>query len=173
MILKGKGFHSTRGASATIRFSCEKGFIEVQGKILSDEEISLRTPAFEKYGPLDVEVHVKLSSQLYSNGAANFTFFSITDARKSVAFGPGILVGNKTNNKSAVIIQAKDKDSNDRTCGMDKFNISIQRVDEEEISDRKDCDIDFELTDNEDGTYKVEYTPRVSGRYKVAINLES
>lgn len=47
------GFASIGGA-VTIRFACPKGFVEAEGKVESDNEVSFLTPSFEKFGPMQV-----------------------------------------------------------------------------------------------------------------------
>jgi len=171
MILKGKGFKSSCTTSATIRFACMKGSIEVQGDILNDEEVSLKTPNFEKYGPLEVEVKLKLSSQPYSNGVAKFSYFAVTDARKTLAFGPGILPGIAPFHPTSFIIQAKDRFSNDRTCGMDKFDISISSLGLDDSDDTDSQNVPFSITDKKNGAYIIHYTPPSAGKFHISINF--
>lgn len=51
--ITGMGFSSTSG-NVTIRFACPKGFVEAEGKVVSDTEVSFVTPSFEKFGPMQV-----------------------------------------------------------------------------------------------------------------------
>ena len=170
MILKGKGFKSSFGKTATIRFACLKGFMDVSGEIQSDEEVHLQTPNFEKLGPVEAEVRLKISSQSFSSGVAKFKYFAVTDSRKTVAFGPGILAGSAPMYPTSFIIQAKDKFSNDRICGMDKFDISVHLLNPE--NDLKPMQaIDFTTIDNKNGTYLVQYTPLRAGKYNVSVNF--
>lgn len=172
MILKGKGFQSSKNASAIIRFACLKGFVEVPGEILNDGEISFRTPNFEKYGPVEVEVRLKLSTQSFTNGAAKFSYFAVTDSRTTVAFGPGTLSGNKANCLTSFIIQAKDKFSNDRVCGMDEFNVVVHRIDVDNSVDPEEKNSTIvKIMDQKNGTYIVQYIPPSSGKYKVSVDF--
>lgn len=51
--ITGMGFSSTSGV-VNVRFACPKGFVETEGRVLSDTEVSFLTPNFEKFGPMQV-----------------------------------------------------------------------------------------------------------------------
>lgn len=51
--MMGMGFSSVTG-NVTIRFACTKGFVEAEGHVVSDTEVSFLTPSFEKFGPMQV-----------------------------------------------------------------------------------------------------------------------
>lgn len=51
--ITGMGFSSTSGV-VNVRFACPKGFVETEGRIVSDTEVSFLTPSFEKFGPMQV-----------------------------------------------------------------------------------------------------------------------
>ena len=176
MILHGKGFKSAPvGAVSTIRFACPKGFLEVNADVTSDTEVLFRTPTFEKYGPIAVEIRLKLGSQSFTNATAEFKYFSVTDNRRTVSFGPGVLEGNAVGVPTVFIIQAKDKASNDRTCGMDRFKITVRHTggngsksDVDLVGE--DC-IPVKIEDQTDGTYAVVYTPTRSGTYQIDVEF--
>jgi dynein heavy chain len=168
MILVGKGFSSVTGV-ATVRFASTKGFIDVTGEILNDEQVSFSTPNFQKYGAVKAQVRLKIGSQSFTNNCVPFTFFSVTCSAETVAFGPGILDVNAVNQSAYFIIQAKDKHANDRVCGMDQFDVRIDLVSgESNISKIK---IEHQLVDNHDGTYEVNYTPLVEGTYNINVKF--
>lgn len=170
MSLKGKGFTSSPSASAIVRLATLKGFIEVPGNIVSDEEVTFQTPTFEKYGPVEVEARLKLTNQSFTNGFASFSFFSVTDSRETVAFGPGIIPGIASGHTTSFIIQAKDKASNDRVCGMDEFLVKIKFVETREDEKLVGSEIKYDITDNKNGTYTVDYTPPYPGKYEVSVS---
>lgn len=132
---------------------------------------STATPKFEKYGPVQAEVRVKIGSQSFTNNALEFNFFSVTDSTKTVAFGPGLLKHNVLNYSTVFVIQAKDKASNDRVCGMDKFKISIKYKDKDKSKDGEGCTIPHKITDSGDGTHIVEYIPKQAGEYHIHIEF--
>ena len=148
MTIFGEGFQSANSSNATVRFACQKGHIEVSGNVISDTEVIFETPNFEKYGPVDVEARVKLGSKSLTNGTVDFSFFSVTDSTKSLAFGPGLLNGIAAGFPTSFVIQAKDRTGADRICGMDEFCVTITELDiiksVEEVEDEGDDAEDHE-----------------------------
>ena len=178
MILKGKGFKANKLNSAIIRFSCQKGFCEVNGDIQSDEEITLVTPNFEKYGPIEADVRVKLGALKFSNAMILFKYFAVTDCSTTVAFGPGLLKGNSLNIETSFVIQAKDKASNNRICGMDEFRVVVSKVSRDQNKDKdllelaeKGTKVPSSIKDQGDGTYVVTYAPQSYGAYVIQVDF--
>jgi dynein heavy chain len=165
MLIHGKGFTSVMGV-ATVRFACQKGFVDVTAEVKDDERISVRTPNFEKYGAVKVQLRLKIGSQSLTNNTVDFTFFSVTDCSQTVAFGPGIFSQNSVGQDASFVIQAKDKFGNNRVCGMDEFHIEICHE-----TCKKDSVVHHEITDQKDGTYYVHYTPKAEGKYKVMVTF--
>eukprot|EP00804_Cyclotella_cryptica_P004521 CCRYP_006874-RA/>CCRYP_006874-RA protein AED:0.08 eAED:0.09 QI:0/0/0.5/1/0/0/2/139/4220 len=131
LLLSGQGFSTYCGGSstATVRFACSKGYREVTGDLKGDKEIACKAPEFSSYGPDEkVNVTVKIGANKFTNNALPFSFFSVTDASQTVAFGPGILSGIGKGNEASFVIQAKDERAKDRVCGMDRFNIKIRHL---------------------------------------------
>lgn len=58
------GFRSVQG-SVCVRFACLKGFVETDGRVVSDTEVSLLTPSFEKFGPVEVRHHAVRSGLFF------------------------------------------------------------------------------------------------------------
>ncbi len=167
MILRGKGFTSVVGV-ATVRFACQKGFLDVTGEVLDDESVSIRTPNFDKYGAIKVQLRLKIGSQSFTNNTVDFSFFSVTDSTQTVAFGPGILSQNPINRQTFFLIQAKDKTGNIRVCGMDKFHIDIHC---ETTCDKEDSAVPYQIEDQNDGTYLIQYTPKLQGEYRLNVKF--
>ncbi|CAN0091851.1 unnamed protein product, partial [Discosporangium mesarthrocarpum] len=118
------GFSSVHG-EVVIRFTCPKGFIEAQGEVVSDTEVSFLTPNFEKFGPTQVECRLAIGTKSLTNTTVYFQYFSVGDANNTVAFGPGLLEGSATGVPVVFIIQARDKVGNDRVCGQDEFTVVV------------------------------------------------
>ena len=175
MVLRGLGFSSVNGGKASIRFACPTGFIDVDGTVRSDNEISLLTPEFQEFGPIEAQVRLKLGSRSFSNSAVSFSYFAVTDCSTTLAFGPGILEGNAPNVATSIIIQAKDKDGNDRSCGMDQFFVHVREVKGSTAlpkpSDNSQSKITSAIEDNKDGTYKVQYFPPHLGKFQIDIKF--
>ena len=167
MILCGKGFCSVPSGASVVRLVCAKGFIEVSGEVIDDEKVSFSTPNYQKYGAVGVAVRLKIGSQSFTNNSVDFTYFSVTTNVETVAFGPGILMGNNVNHKTLFVIQAKDKNRNDRVSGMDEFIVKIEHLG----TDGEETDVDCEVVDKNDGTYNVHYTPKFEGNYRVDVRF--
>jgi dynein heavy chain len=139
LAIRGQGFESSSGGSsnALVKFACPKGAVEVSGDVKGDSEIICTSPDFAKYGPDErVEVTVKIGPNRFTNNAIPFSFFSVTDASQTVAFGPGILDGVGSGKETSFVIQAKDALSKDRVCGMDKVTIIIRELVEDKPSNQ-------------------------------------
>lgn len=174
MFLIGKGFSSVQSSIATIKFACAKGIVEVPGQVLSDDRVSFTTPNFQKYGAVKVEVRLKIGSQSFTNNIVDFAFFVVTSGAETVAFGPGLIDENPINRSTSFIIQAKDKNGNNRVCRMDKFHVEIQ-LQSDTILDKSHLNstaVDYELVDNHDGKYEVNYSPLVAGVYVIDVRFE-
>jgi len=181
MILTGKGFKTgSASPSATIRLACARGFVEVSGDVVHDAEVHFRAPSFEKYGPVKAQLRLRMGPKSFTNGTVELPFFSVTDCAKSVAFGPGLLEGNTTNVSTTFVIQAKDKASRNRTCGMDEFVVGVERIttgdgggddSNEEVDGSDSSTIPCSVLDDGDGTYTVEYTPTAAGSYRISIDF--
>ena len=181
MILTGKGFKTgSASTSATIRLSCARGFVEVTGDVVHDTEVRFRAPSFEKYGPVKAQLRLRMGPKSFTNGTVELPYFSVTDCTTSVAFGPGLLEGNTTNASTTFVVQAKDKASRNRTCGMDEFVIGVERItsgdgggddSNEGVDDSDSSTIPYSVLDDGDGTYTVAYTPTTAGAYRISIDF--
>jgi len=160
MIIHGKGFSSVTGV-AIVRFAYMKGYLDVTAEVLEDNRIAFHTPNYEKYGAVKVQIRVKIGTQSFTNNTIDFTFFSVTDCNKTVAFGPGILSEISIHAQSSFIIQAKDKMGVNRICGMDKFDVSIQH--------ESSSIVQHQIKDQRDGTYIVLFKPESLGEYNIKI----
>jgi dynein heavy chain len=193
--IEGMGFSSSSG-NVVVRFACTKGFIETKGEVVSDEEILFETPPFMKYGPVQVEVRVAIGGKTFTNSSAEFRYFSVTDATRSVAFGPGLLTQIPPQHPVQFIVQARDRHNFDRVCGFDEWTIQIDRIVSEEEKkknalkgedqdDDEDYEEDYEekeeyeemmiepqIIDQDDGTYLVTYTPPSPGMYQISIDFD-
>ncbi|CAB1113053.1 unnamed protein product [Ectocarpus sp. CCAP 1310/34] len=188
--ITGMGFSSTSG-SVNVRFACPKGFVETEGRVVNDTEVSFHTPSFEKFGPMQVECRLSIGPKGLTNTKVNFQYFSVGDATKTVAFGPGLLHGTAPAVPVVFMIQARDKIGNDRVCGMDEFRVEVVNVAEEAerlkeaakaAAKSKDKEGEEEeeevvpgiaasIQDNMDGTYLVSYTPPCAGEYRVSVEF--
>jgi dynein heavy chain len=198
--IKGMGFMSVRG-DVSVRFACVKGFEEgTNGTVVDDATLLVETPNYETFGPLDVEIRVAIGSKPLTNSKVDASFFSVTDARQCLAFGPGLVNGVLAGTECQICIQAKDFTGTDRTCGMDEFSIRIEppppddaakELDEaaileeskaaegydaryaiqEQVTAEEELKVMVMLSDEGDGTYIAEFEPSVQGEYTVHVEF--
>ncbi|CAE7455231.1 ODA11, partial [Symbiodinium sp. KB8] len=148
-----------------VRFSTKKGYEDVKGKFVSDTEITAVSPSFERLGVGEVDVRVSLNGDSFTTTFKKFTFFSVTDASKCLAFGPGILDGGLASRSCPVyfVIQARDAMNKPRTTGEDEFDVNVRTSTGQFVR--------TEITDNHDGTYVVSYAGREEGEYTVEVKF--
>jgi dynein heavy chain len=164
IVLLGKGFSSASSTNATIRLACAKGYIDVTGAVVDDTTISFFTPNFQKHGAVKVQIRLKIGCQSFTNDSVEFSFFSVTCCKETVAFGPGLMNSNLVNNETLFLIQGKDRLGRDRICGMDKYEVNITHLASKSV-------IPCRIQDNNDGTYLVRYTPDICGEMIVDIKF--
>ncbi|MFN3504267.1 MAG: hypothetical protein ACK4ZJ_18630, partial [Allorhizobium sp.] len=62
-----------------------------------------------------------LRGDSFTTSAARYTYFAVTDARRSVVFGPGVLSGCAPFVPAEFFIEARDSAGNRRVSGGDAF----------------------------------------------------
>lgn len=198
-IISGVGFQSVKGA-VTVRYACVKGFLEVQGDVLSDTTVSFRTPNFEKYGPVDVECRIGIGGKALCSDTLAYKYFSVSSASQCIAFGPGLMDGCVCMTPVSFIIEARDGHGEKRVCGMDDFIVHIEdkggfddedkyaalmaeeKVKEEDVAGGVAAEghvpveveeqLLVELEDLLDGTYKCAFTPQRPAHYEICIDFK-
>merc|ERR1711865_1336883 len=113
------------GKSASIRFACQKGCVDAQAEVIDENTVECLSPAFLKYGPVDVEVRLSVDNEPYTNSSLQYKFHSVTKASDSVAFGPGVQAGGATGAKTLFVIQALDTNGMPRDTGGDEYKVKV------------------------------------------------
>ncbi|CAK4711321.1 unnamed protein product [Aphanomyces euteiches] len=147
--VKVEGFNFT-GMSANVRFAVSKGFLDVQGSVISPNAIQVTTPNFDKFGPLNTEVRVALPGESFTNIS---TSYKLVIAEEPTSF----------------VIQAMDKDGLPRDCGGDIFTIRLTEVKEEDPKITLDITT---IADKGDGRYIVTFVPPAAGKFSLSITFE-
>lgn len=181
--VKGAGFHFLGGQAAsppaTVRLACPKGYVDVPGLINDDATLTFTTPAYDKHGPVLTEVRVAVGSKPLTNSVVAFSYFAVTCAASTVAFGPGLLSGCLAGEQAtSFVIQARDASGTNRVCGMDEFTV---RVCELSISDGHSMkeisvsagnrDVPVKILDQKDGTYQVVFVLPHAGSFIVHVDF--
>ena len=177
--IKGMGFKSVGGTQCTLRFASIKGFAEVSGNVEDDSTITFATPTFEKFGTnVNAECRVAVGGRSLTNSSVKYTYFSVTACEKSLCFGPATLKGCLSAPFPAnLIIQARDFSGANRTCGFDKFTITVTSIEVGAGKEGKDIkkllkDVPVTCQDMENGTYEVAITYPAKGIYEVSIEFD-
>jgi dynein heavy chain len=100
-----------------VRFGSVRNYIDVPGTILSQSKIVCVSPDFTRFPPEAIEVRVALNGDSFTTTYQRFTFFSVTNAMKSIMYGPGILNGCAIMEDVSFVIQARDDQNQNRTTG--------------------------------------------------------
>lgn len=84
-----------------------RSYIDVKGTFLSKTRISVTSPNFQKYPPGDTDIRVALSGNTFTTTFQKFCFFSVTNAKNCIMYGPGLLDGCATQEEVSFIIQTR------------------------------------------------------------------
>jgi dynein heavy chain len=63
----------------------------VDGEFVDSETIKVKTPNYEQFGALAVDVRVNISGEGWTVNKCSFSYFANTAARNCIAYGPGLL----------------------------------------------------------------------------------
>lgn len=152
-----------------VRFSSKQGdAIEVPGKYINGQSVSVTSPNFSAYGPGEAEVRISFKGDSYTTTHTVFVFNAITSAANSYAFGPGILSGGAIRDQTMFVIQTRDSDSCPRSSGGDTFKIRIHNADGSEV-----VYLPSNIHDMEDGTYIVHFAAPKPTTYEINIEYAS
>ena len=95
---------------------------------INETELSCDSPKFEGHGPGTVQVRVSIGGDAFTTTYQKYQFFSVTDAHKSLAYGPGLMSGGIAEQENSFIIQCRDDRGLNRVTGDDEFRIEITRL---------------------------------------------
>ncbi len=168
-VVKGMGFRFAGPNAplppATVRLACSKGYADVPCTILDDTTLSFTTPAYDKCGPVSMELRVAVGSKALTTQVLAFSYFAVTSAATTVAFGPGLLSGCLAGGPStSFVIQARDALGTNRVCGMDDFGVVVS-------GGGGGGDVPVKVVDQEDGTYQVLFALPQAGAYTVHVKF--
>ena len=186
MEIKGLGFNSAATKNATIRYACQKGYLEVSGTVIDDSTVVFDTPDFKKFGPVEVECRVSVANRPLTNASVNFSYFAVTDGDRTLAFGPGLCTGAYAQFPVSFVIEARDEHDQPRVCGMDEFSVritppsmageleglgSLALPGDDDEADPMEMRVTVDVADKGDGTYIVTYTAPAPGDYSIAVDF--
>ena len=168
IVLHGIDFVNT--ADVVVRFGTKRNYIDVAGVFVNQSMIKCISPDFTRFPAGEVNVRLALNGDAFTTTFQKYSFFSVTNAFKSIMFGPGLLSGCAVNEDVSFIIQARDDNGNNRTTGGDQFMINIVFL--EGGPEGEDVPItNVHIKDNQAGQYVVTYIAPHAGRYEIKVQF--
>lgn len=170
-----------------VRFRSGKHVLNVAATRVSSNEINVETPHFVDFPPGQVDVRVSCGGQSLTVTRQVFSIFTVADATKCLAAGPGIVSGCATGVPTCFIIQSRDATENNRITGSDEFEVrviylgeqesKIEDEEEEEKGQEKAQNVIHEvenvsITDKQDGTYLVTFTATHPGTHEISVEFK-
>lgn len=168
IIIHGIDFVNT--ADVVVRFGTKRQYVDVPGTFINQTKLSCVSPDYTKFAAAEVQVRVALSGDSFTTTFQKFSFFSVTNASKSIMFGPGLLSGCAINEDVSFIIQARDDNGVNRTTGGDQYLVFVTL--EAGGDDGEDLPLNnVFISDQNNGKYIVTYTAPYGGRYQVNVQF--
>jgi len=164
VLLTGQRFKQSTLVS--VRFTDGKREATVSGQWKSETEIECKTPDFTKFGALDVIVRVSIGGEAFTINEVKFSFYANTQAKRCLAFGPGLLGGNPAGQPVKFFMQAKDVGGKLRTTGNDCLNLDLSGP------NGTTPITPGEIVDFHNGIYEVTYFVPTAGVYNVTLGVD-
>lgn len=162
LIVKGLRF---RDGKIQVKFGTnEKNEVIVDAEWVDNETIKVRTPNYEMYGALGVDVKVSINGEGWTVNKVKFAYFANTAARNCIAYGPGLLEKGFFGVEMPFLIQAVDTQNEKRTSGGDNFMIRVVSVEGKVEGIARVVDLN-------NGLFEVFYSTPMPGKYHVHAAL--
>jgi hypothetical protein len=94
---------------------------------------------------MDVDVRIKFGTDEFTTTFERFNYFSVTDSRNTVAFGPGLGAGNNAGTKTRFRIQAMDSHEHHRVTGGDEWDITVHDAHDKPLSDELQTELGMQV----------------------------
>ena len=151
--------------SVIVRYACKNGYLDVPGQYVSATQVTCVSPDFSELGSGTVNVRIALRGDSFTTTYQKYTFFAVTDAKKCICFGPGVLNHGAIGVETVFIVQAADASGKFRDTGGDKFTIEIE-------SASSGVKIPVQVNDSDDGRYMITYTIPDEEVYEICAKFE-
>jgi len=162
VLIKGLRF---RDGKIQVKFGAnEKNEVLADGEFVDSETIRCRTPNYENFGAMPVNVYVSISGEGWTVNKIRYEYFANTFSRNCLAYGPGLLEKGVFGVEMPFLVQAKDTLNEKRQSGGDAFSCRVVSVGTKvEVEGRA------RVRDLENGMYEVLYMVPQPGKYKVHV----
>eukprot|EP00798_Chlamydomonas_sp_ICE-L_P023007 gene23007-30199_t len=162
LLIKGLRF---RGGKIQVKFgNNEKNEVVVDGEFVDSTTVMVRTPNYEVFGALAVDVRVSINGEGWTVNKVKFAYFANTAARNCIAYGPGLLETSLFGIEMPFLIQAKDTQNEKRGSGADEFTAKV-------VSEDGKITGLTRVVDTGTGIYEAFYTVPMTGDYLVHVTF--
>ena len=84
------------------------------------------TPEFTMYDAGSVQVRVSLRNSGFTTTFQKYSFFSVTNAKQTLMYGPGLTNGTSAGCPTTFIVESRDETGKQRETSGDEFTIIIE-----------------------------------------------
>lgn len=88
-------------------FANEKNEVIVDGEFVDSETVKCRTPNYENFGAMPVNVQVSIGGEGWTVNKIRFEYFANTFSKNCLAYGPGLLATGQFGVEMPFIIQVR------------------------------------------------------------------
>ena len=142
-----------------------KKFQDVEGEYIDDTTLQCMTPEFTQWGAGSVQVRVSLRNAGFTTTFRKYSFFSVTSAKTTLMYGPGLTNGTSAGCQTTFIIESRDDSSERRDTGGDEYTIIV----EHESGAQVEAGVEYQSH----GRYLVSFdVPNEGGKYTVSTVFE-
>lgn len=164
------GIDFVNTSDVIVRFGNKRNYVDVSGVFINQTTLKCVSPDFTRYPPGKYDVRVALNGDSFTTTYQKYSFFSVTNAHRSIMFGPGLLSGCAIHEDVSFIIQARDDLGGNRTTGGDEYLVTITQLGGGDDGD------DFVITnvyvdDQSNGQYLVTYIAPAEGKYEIKVQF--
>ena len=169
-----KGIKFRQSSKIEVRFGDGKTAATVPGEFVDRTTVKCKTPNFETFGAIEVDVKVAISGEGWTVNTVKFQYFANTSAKNSIAFGPGLEPGHGIFGvEMPFLVLARDTTNMKRSSGGDKFVVNVKM--DPNVDTRGAYDLGSStsrIIDLNNGLYEVFYSVPVTGTYLVEVLYE-
>ena len=142
-----------------------KKFQDVEGEYINDSTLQCITPEFTMYEAGSVQVRISIGQSGFTTTFRKYSFFSVTNAKQTLMYGPGLTNGTSAGCLTTFIIESRDDDGNIRKTSGDEYTIIIEHEDGGQVN--------ADLAYLDQGRYTVSFdVPNEGGKYSISTVFE-
>jgi dynein heavy chain len=172
LTIKGIQFRASSKIEVQFAGNGGKNIGVVPGEFVDKNTITCKTPNFENFGALEVDVKVSISGEGWTVNKINFQYFANTSAKNTVAFGPGLEPNQAVYGiEMPFLILARDTSNNKRNSGGDEFVVEVRLKDDPKNLYNLGSGT-VRVVDMNNGNYEVFYSVPTEGVWIVDVKYK-